>query len=97
MLAASIDTGFGDEWVRVGGMKMVADGSISERTAWLSRPYVGRPSDFGIQVMTEQELYENGRKGTRSRLTDRRSCKRRPGDRLGVACVRALATRTIAA
>ena len=62
MLAAGIRTGFGDEWVRVGGMKMVADGSISERTAWLSQPYVGRPDDFGIQVMTEQELYENGRK-----------------------------------
>jgi predicted amidohydrolase YtcJ len=62
MLAAGIRTGFGDEWLRVGGMKMVADGSISERTAWVSQPYVGRPSDFGIQVMTEQELYENGRK-----------------------------------
>jgi hypothetical protein len=62
MLAAGIRTGFGNEWVRVGGMKMVADGSISERTAWLSEPYVGRPDDFGIQVMSEQELYENGRK-----------------------------------
>jgi len=62
MLAAGIRTRFGDEWVRIGGMKMVADGSISERTAWLSHPYIGRPSDFGIQVMTEQELYENGRK-----------------------------------
>jgi predicted amidohydrolase YtcJ len=62
MLAAGIRSGFGNEWVRVGGMKMVADGSISERTAWLSQPYVGRPNDFGIQVMTEQELYENGRK-----------------------------------
>jgi predicted amidohydrolase YtcJ len=27
-----------------------------------SRPYVGPSNDFGIQVMTEQELYENGRK-----------------------------------
>ena len=62
MLAAGIRTGFGNEWVRVGGMKMVADGSISERTAWLSQPYVGRPNDFGIQVMSEQELYEKGRK-----------------------------------
>lgn len=62
MLGAGIRTGFGNEWVRVGAMKMVADGSISERTARLSQPYVGRPEDFGIQVMTEQELYENGRK-----------------------------------
>jgi predicted amidohydrolase YtcJ len=62
MLAAGIRTGFGNEWVRIGGMKMVADGSISERTAWLSQSYVGRPNDFGIQVMSEQELYDNGRK-----------------------------------
>jgi predicted amidohydrolase YtcJ len=62
MLAAGVRTGLGNEWIRVGGVKMVADGSISERTAWLSQPYVGRPSDFGIQVMAEQELYENGRK-----------------------------------
>ena len=62
MLAAGIRTGFGNEWVRVGGMKLVADGSISERTAWLSQPYVGRPNDFGIQVMKEDELFEQARK-----------------------------------
>ncbi|MFL6528406.1 MAG: amidohydrolase, partial [Chthoniobacterales bacterium] len=57
MLAAGIRTGFGNEWVRVGAMKMVADGSISERTAHLSQAYVGRPNDFGIEVMTEDQLY----------------------------------------
>jgi predicted amidohydrolase YtcJ len=62
MIAAGIRTGFGDEWVRVGAMKMTCDGSISERTARLSEPYIGRPDDFGIQVMTEEELYEKGRK-----------------------------------
>jgi predicted amidohydrolase YtcJ len=40
---AGIHTGFGDEWVRIGGVKMFADGSISERTAWLSQPYIGIP------------------------------------------------------
>src|SRR5256886_7624807 len=30
-------TGLGDEWVRVGAVKLVCDGSISERTARLSR------------------------------------------------------------
>jgi predicted amidohydrolase YtcJ len=43
-------------------MKMTADGSISERTARLSQPYVGRPNDFGIEVMTEEELYAKARK-----------------------------------
>jgi predicted amidohydrolase YtcJ len=62
MIAAGVRTGLGDEWVRVGAMKLVCDGSISERTARLSMPYEGRPNDYGILVMTEEELYSYGRK-----------------------------------
>ena len=43
-------------------MKLVSDGSISERTAHLSQPYEGRPNDRGIQVMPEEELYSWARK-----------------------------------
>ena len=57
LIAAGVRTGFGDEWVRVGAMKLTCDGSISERTARLSRPYVGRPDDYGLFVMPEDELY----------------------------------------
>jgi predicted amidohydrolase YtcJ len=62
MLAAGVKTGLGDEWVRVGAQKMICDGSISERTARLSQPYVGRPDDFGILVTSEEELYHQARK-----------------------------------
>src|SRR5215475_1874352 len=62
MIAAGVRTGLGDEWVRVGAMKLVCDGSISERTARLSQPYEGKPNDYGILVMTEDELYSCGRK-----------------------------------
>jgi predicted amidohydrolase YtcJ len=62
MVAAGNRTGLGDEWVRLGAIKMVCDGSISERTARLSTPYEGRPDDYGILVMTEEELYTHGRK-----------------------------------
>ncbi len=62
MIAAGVRTGLGDEWVRIGAIKMVADGSISERTARLREPYVGRPDDRGIVVTPEAELYETGRK-----------------------------------
>lgn len=62
MLAAGIKTGLGDEWVKVGAQKMVCDGSISERTARLSQPYIGRPDDFGILVTPEEELYQQARK-----------------------------------
>ncbi len=57
MIAAGVRTGFGDEWLRVGGMKATCDGSISERTARLSESYVGRPDDFGIIVADAEELY----------------------------------------
>ena len=62
MIDAGVRTGLGDEWVRVGSMKTVCDGSISERTALLSKPYVGRPDDYGILVTEEGELYEQARK-----------------------------------
>ncbi len=57
MLAAGVRTGLGDEWVRVGAVKMICDGSISERTARLSLPYIGRPNDRGIVVTPEADLY----------------------------------------
>ena len=59
MIASGIRTGLGNEWVRVGGMKLTCDGSISERTARLSKPYIGRPNDFGMIVTEEAELYEH--------------------------------------
>jgi len=62
-IAAGIHTGFGDEWVRIGGVKQYADGSISERTAWLSQPYIGIPNNYvGLQLSSAEQLYETGRK-----------------------------------
>jgi predicted amidohydrolase YtcJ len=63
MIAAGVRTGLGDEWVRIGGMKQVADGAISGRTARLSQPYIGSPNDYGTFSASEEELYEYGRKG----------------------------------
>ncbi len=56
--SAGVYTGFGDEWLKVGGVKFVADGSASERTMAMSTPYVGRPDDFGILTMTQEEIHE---------------------------------------
>ena len=62
MIAAGVRTGMGNEWVRIGGMKMTCDGSISERTARLSQPYIGRPNDYGILVMDEEQMYPYAKK-----------------------------------
>ena len=53
---AGIYTGFGDEWIRVGGVKFAADGSASERTMRMSTPYVGT-NDYGILTMTQEEIH----------------------------------------
>ena len=54
---AGVYTGFGDEWIRVGGVKYAADGSASERTMRMSTPYVGT-DDHGILTMEQQEIHE---------------------------------------
>jgi len=62
MIAAGVRTGLGDEWVKVGAVKCLCDGSISERTARLSEPYVGRPNDYGILVADAEALWPVFRK-----------------------------------
>jgi predicted amidohydrolase YtcJ len=55
---AGIRTGFGDAMLKVGSVKYAADGSASERTMAMSTPYAGRPDDFGILTMTQEEIHE---------------------------------------
>jgi predicted amidohydrolase YtcJ len=56
MKAARIRTGFGNNRLRVGGLKLFADGSCSERTMRMSTPYADRPDYFGILTMNQKEL-----------------------------------------
>ena len=56
---AGLKTGFGDDMLRLGGIKMVADGAIAARTAYLSEPYVGSDCDHGILAMSAEEIEEN--------------------------------------
>jgi predicted amidohydrolase YtcJ len=56
MKAASIRSGFGDNMLNVGAVKYGADGSASERTMAMSTPYAGRPDDYGILTMNQEEI-----------------------------------------
>jgi len=53
---AGMASGFGDNMLRIGAVKFVADGSASERTMSRSTPYGGRPDDYGILTMTQEEI-----------------------------------------
>jgi predicted amidohydrolase YtcJ len=54
--SAGVRSGFGDEWIRFGAVKYLADGSASERTMRMSTPFEGRPGDHGILMMDQGEL-----------------------------------------
>lgn len=56
MKAASIRSGFGDAMLSVGAVKFGADGSASERTMRMSTPYKGRPDDYGILTMSQEQI-----------------------------------------
>ncbi|MFX0206086.1 MAG: amidohydrolase, partial [Candidatus Hodarchaeota archaeon] len=51
-----IITGFGDERLRIGAIKILADGSTTGRTAALSEPYVDVPETTGIMYISPAEL-----------------------------------------
>ena len=56
MKLARMGSGFGDDMLRIGAVKFAADGSASERTMSRSTPYEGRPDDYGILTMTQEEI-----------------------------------------
>jgi predicted amidohydrolase YtcJ len=61
--ALNLKTGFGNEWLKVGGVKIFADGAIAGRTAYLSEPYVGT-NDKGILIAASEEaLHDSIRQG----------------------------------
>jgi predicted amidohydrolase YtcJ len=50
--------GTGDDWVRWGGLKALADGSLGSRTALFYKPYDDSPGTRGIRVNTPEHLRE---------------------------------------
>lgn len=49
-------TGVGDEWFKIGPLKMLGDGSLGARTAYLSQPYSDDPSACGIAIFTRKQF-----------------------------------------
>jgi len=47
---------FGDDMVRIGFVKILADGSLGARTAALKEPYADRPETSGMMLHTQRRL-----------------------------------------
>ncbi len=51
-----IRRGFGDDYLKILGFKIIADGSLGARTAWLSKPYNDAPETSGYMNISKEAL-----------------------------------------
>ncbi|MCL6510638.1 MAG: amidohydrolase [Anaerolineae bacterium] len=58
VIGAGLRSGFGDAWLRIGGMKIFADGALGPRTAWMLEPYENEPHNYGIPIWDSEQLVE---------------------------------------
>jgi predicted amidohydrolase YtcJ len=68
-LEIGLRTGLGDDWLRVGGIKVYADGALGPRTAAMLAPYEGEPHNVGVLRTDEGTLRELARKAAAGGLS----------------------------
>ncbi len=62
-------TGFGDDWLWIGPVKVFMDGALGPRTAAMFQPYLNEPENRGILNFDGEELFETGRTAAESGLS----------------------------
>ena len=55
---SGIRTGFGDDWIRIGALKLFADGALGPKTALMFEPYLGEPDNIGMALVDKEEMIE---------------------------------------
>lgn len=51
-----LKSGFGDDYITIGCLKLYMDGALGSQTAWMHSPYEGQPSNTGMPTLTGDEL-----------------------------------------
>ncbi|HEX2619815.1 MAG TPA: amidohydrolase [Phototrophicaceae bacterium] len=54
--ALGLRWGFGDDWIRIGGLKIFSDGALGPRTALMLKNYEGEPDNLGVRVTDVEEM-----------------------------------------
>lgn len=55
-IGVGLRSGFGDDWLRIGGVKIFADGALGSRTAAMIAPYENDAGNYGIVVTDKEEM-----------------------------------------
>jgi hypothetical protein len=56
--AIGLQSGLGDAWLRLGSIKIFADGALGSRTASMFQPYLGEPHNRGVITTGSEEMLE---------------------------------------
>ncbi len=68
-LALNLQAGLGDDWLRVGGIKVFADGALGAHTAAMLAPYEGMDEDdLGVLTIEADALHELAQKAVAGNL-----------------------------
>jgi predicted amidohydrolase YtcJ len=57
-VGVGLRSGFGNDWLRIGGIKIFADGALGPKTAAMVEPYEGEPNNRGIVVVDKEEMLQ---------------------------------------
>lgn len=61
VIALGLHSGFGDDMLRIGSIKVFADGALGSRTAAMLQPYQGEPENFGMLFFDGEQFFETAR------------------------------------
>ncbi len=59
-IALGLRSGFGDDWLRIGGLKAFSDGALGPHTAAMLAPFENDPNNRGMLLIDGEEMYELG-------------------------------------
>ena len=68
-VAVGLQTDFGDEWLRIGSVKIFADGALGPKTALMIEPYEGTTDEYGMAVVDKEGMYEIASKASAHNLS----------------------------
>jgi predicted amidohydrolase YtcJ len=55
-IASGLRSGIGNEWIKIGAVKVFTDGALGSQTAWMYDPYNGAKGNHGICRTLEREF-----------------------------------------
>ncbi len=68
-IEVGLRSGFGDDMLRVGPLKLFSDGALGPHTAAMLAPYNGDPSNSGLLMMDAEAVFQHGRQAVENGIS----------------------------